>query len=152
MATLADVRFQMRMLGYSGFLLTRGEVRELPSLLREGEKIEQAIYGGHEAGFGMMVATGHRLLFVDKRFFHKHISEISYPAISSVELDTNISRGSVTVFARGSTITLRGVTKRHARRFFNYIDSKIDTSTPEPADALVHQEDDYSAGVFLMPR
>ncbi len=152
MATLADVRFQMRMLGYGGFLLSRGEVRELPSLLREGEKIEQAIYGGYEGGFGMMVATNHRLMFIDRRFFHKHISEIPYPAISAVELDTNAIRGSVTIFARGSAISLHGISNKHARNFFNFIDGKIDIPQERPEAKTEERSREILPETLALPR
>lgn len=126
MATLADVRFQMRLLGYSGLLLKRGEVRELPQLLRSDELINAAIYGSYSGGFGMLVATNQRLLFVDRHFMQRHITDIPYENINSVQLDIGILTATITIYASTGTVALSGMAIRRARRFFNYVDQRIE--------------------------
>lgn len=127
MVTIQDVRLQMRLLGYSGLMLTRGEVKELPHLLHDDEEIKKVIYGGYKKGFGMFVATDQRLLFVDRRFYHCHFSDIPYSHINAVELDSGLLTGRVTVYSRTGDITLQGMSKARAWDFFNYVDNKIDS-------------------------
>ena len=126
MTTMADVRFQMRMLGYSGLMLKRGEVRELPSLMREGEIIQQAIYGQYSSGFGMLVATNQRLLFVDRRFFHRHFTDIPYDGISAVDMDCGLFTACISIHASNGVTELKGLSVARAREFFNYIDERIE--------------------------
>lgn len=127
MVTVQDIRLQMRLLGYNGFILTRGELKELPNLLRDGEEIKQMIYGSYDKGFGMFVATDQRLLFIDRRFYHCHFVDIPYSHINSVELDSGLVTGRVTVYSRTGDITLRGMRRSRAWDFFNYVDSRIDS-------------------------
>lgn len=133
MSSPAIVKAQLRHIGVGWLLLLKGEVRALPRILWDTEEIQKVAYGAYEGGFGLLVATDRRLLFVDRRFFHLTCDEVPYDNISAVEYYTSLMTGTLKITNRGGDLKLRGVRKRRAREFAEYVDEKICETEAMPA-------------------
>ena len=66
MPSLDEINEQMEQAGIEKSVFSRKEVRELPAILWENERIERAIQGSYNNRIGLLVATDRRLIFVDK--------------------------------------------------------------------------------------
>jgi Bacterial PH domain len=75
--------------GGKGFL-GRKEVKQLPTILWEDEKVENIIRGFYANGTGILVATNKRLVFVDKGLAKLRVEDFPYDKITS----TNTTLGS----------------------------------------------------------
>lgn len=104
------VRESLIHLGVSKTGLSSEEVRYLPKLIRVDEQIGGVVYGWHQDGFAMLVATDKRVIFLDKKPLFSTVDDIRYEVISGV------SFGHVGI---GSTVTLHTKIKDYKLRTFN---------------------------------
>ena len=94
-----DVKLQLVKLGATPSQLKRPEVAELSKILYENEIIEAFILGYYDGGYGMMVATNIRVVFIDITPFGRlKIDDIPYGSVNSVELQIGMFFASVSLF------------------------------------------------------
>lgn len=129
--TLADLQFELRLIGYRGMSLRRGEVRALHRVLLEDEQVIQAVFGSYDNGFGLLAATNRRLVFVAKRFFRTNTIDLPYESVRSIECDTALLTGTLTIYAGADTLQLRSIKKNRALDFFAYLNGQV--SRPQPS-------------------
>lgn len=120
-----NVKQTLRALGASTYVLSRPEVGKIASLLHTGEKIEAFIYGVHSAGWGMMIASDRKLIFVDKIFFDLKVDELPYSMISAVDHNFGRYFGKVTVHTRSKDYSFRRIRCKCAERFVDFIEEKM---------------------------
>ena len=120
--------------------MTRGEIKELPSILWGNELPEKLITGTYNNGKGMLVATNRRLIFIDKGIFSLKVEDFSYDKISSIESKTGIMFGSLTIYASGNKEKFEYADKGLLRGFADFLRAKISTQksqsslVPTPAE------------------
>ena len=51
--------------------LKRKEIKELPKILSENEKLDNIIQGMYNGGIGILVSTNYRLIFIDKGLLYE---------------------------------------------------------------------------------
>ncbi len=137
MATQESVRLQLRNLGASPAIMQKAEIRHLPDILMRDEVIKEFIAGTYAGGFGMLLATDRRLLFVDKKFFDLLVDDIPYSMIAAVEFDVSMIWGRVTIFTRAKNFKFKRIRKQRTLQFARYVEtrmyeaqSKIQNDTP----------------------
>lgn len=119
------VKQRLCALGASSYVLSRPEVSRLTKLLYFGEKIEAFIYGANAAGWGMLVATDQRLLFVNKRLMNLIVNEVPYPAVSSIDHSVGPMFAKVAVRTRQRLYDFRKVNRKCAEIFAGVIQVKL---------------------------
>lgn len=144
MLSLESIKAQLRFIGAGKFILARGEIRELPGILWDDEQILKVAYGIHEGGTGLLLATDKRLLFVDKRFFHLRCDEIPYDFIMGAKFKLGMFTGTLIIPSRVSDLELKGIPKRQAREFAEFIDEKICHHGEVPAESAAPTTDQRS--------
>ena len=79
------------------------EIRRLPEYLHDGEEVLSIITGGRmgKRGRGIIVATNERLLLIWDGWVFRENQDFPYETISSVEFNTRIFFGSLTVYGKG---------------------------------------------------
>ncbi len=127
MASIKEVKDQLRALGVPPSVLAKGEVREIPNVLFENETIQKVVYGWYGSGFAVLLATTTRLIFVDKVGFKLVVADIPYTSIMEVEYDLSIFMGGrLVIYARPNTIKLKGIKKDRLRDFARFVEQKIE--------------------------
>jgi len=132
MPTLEDVNNQIK--GLSGLqkYLGRKEIKELPNILWPDEKIENLVQGTYANGNGILVATTKRLVFVNKGLmFGLKVEDFPYEKISSVQYETGLVFGKLTIFASGNKAMIENMDKASTRTFGDWLRSRI-TKKEEP--------------------
>lgn len=103
MVTLDSVVSQLRSLGVKPNFISSGEIRELPNILVPGEEIFHAVMGWHEGGLGLLCATNHRVLLIDKKVFFLTVEDLRYDMIVEVKYQYRMLDASVDLtYARRS--------------------------------------------------
>ncbi|SHK68392.1 PH domain-containing protein [Tepidibacter formicigenes] len=125
MPTLEEIKNQLQMLDTSSKLLGKKEIKELPKILWEDEKIEKLVQGMYNNNIGILVATNKRLIFVDKSFFGLKVEDFPYDKISSIQYETSIMQGSITIFASGNKAEIKHIMKDQVRNFAEYVRARI---------------------------
>jgi hypothetical protein len=132
MPTLEDVKTQIKSIdGISKFLGFK-EIKELPDILWENERIENMISGTYNNGNGILVATNSRLIFVDKGLiFGLKVEDFPLDKITSIQYSTGILLGKLTIFASGNKAIIDNVDKVQVRFFGDFVRNKISTKSSE---------------------
>lgn len=126
MPTLIEIQGQIKNIdGFESFL-GRKEIKELPNILWHDETIENMIMGTYNNGNGILVATNRRLVFVDKGFlFGLTVEDFSYDKISSIQYETGILLGKLTIFTSGNKAIIDNVEKPKVRTFGDWVRARI---------------------------
>lgn len=126
MATLEEVKDQISYLDGTSKLLGRKEIKELPNILWEDEKIEKIVQGLYENKIGVLVATNKRLIFVDKGLIYGlRVEDFPYDKITSIQYETGLIFGEIIIFASGNKAKIEQVDKKKTRDFSDYVRARI---------------------------
>lgn len=105
--------------------LAKGEIKQLPRILWEGEKIEAVAQGWYKAGIALVVATNRRLLLIDKKWLDTKIDDYPYSRITSVEQDSNLWLGKLVIVMPNENITINRIPSKTLQKFCSVITSHI---------------------------
>jgi len=140
MPTLAEINLQVKNLGGLEGFLGRKEVKELPNILWADENVENIIQGTYNNGNGILVATNRRLVFVDKGIlFGLKVEDFAYDKISSIQYETGILLGKLTIFTSGNKAIIDNINKAKVRVFGDAVRAKISAPRKEPLTQTVVQ-------------
>ncbi len=146
MPTLEEVRDQLSHLDGASKFLGRREIKELPSVLWEDEKLEKMVQGLYGKGQGILVATNKRLIFLDKGMVgNLRMEDFAYDKITSVQFDTGMIMGKITLYVAGNKAEISQIEKKQVRTFCDYVRAKIGSqqhASTIPAPAAATQEND----------
>src|ERR1700761_7137470 len=102
MPTIEQIREQIAPHDKMGMYKNKSEVKELPKILQENEVIENITSGMYKNGNGILIGTSLRVAFIDKGLiFGLKVEDFSYDKISSVQYETGMLFGKVTIHASG---------------------------------------------------
>lgn len=140
MPSLDDVKKQIKNLDGLESFLAHKEIKELPKILWEDEKIENLVQGFYNNGTGLLVATNHRLIFVDKGLlFGVKVEDFPYDRISSIQYETGLFLGEIDIFASGNRAEIKNIMKAKVRPFAEAVRARISGGGKKSSTA---QEDD----------
>lgn len=143
MPNLEEVKEQIqKKTGLTKFL-GRKEIKELPNILWEDETVENVIQGYYNDGTGLLVATNKRLIFIDKGIIKLKVEDFPYDKISSLQYETGIILGKMTVFTSGNRADIKNLAKNETRPFAEYVRARV-TSKTEPASLSSNKSSDVS--------
>ncbi|HEC32790.1 MAG TPA: hypothetical protein ENI63_00840 [Candidatus Kaiserbacteria bacterium] len=145
MATLDEIKKQIKNLGIGSKLLGIKEIKALPDILWEDEKLEKIVQGFYENGNGILIATNKRLVFVDKGMIYGiKVEDFPYDKISSIQYQTGILGGKITIFASGNKAEIKRVAKAQAKNFGDYVRARISKTQDHLSNTSQHAEDDMT--------
>lgn len=125
MVEASEVSRQLKRLKVNFQFWCRGEIRELPRVLFEGEQLEHVIMGRYEAGFALFCATDRRVLLIDKKPFYLTIEDVRYDMISDVQYNHRLIDATVRLGTVHKTISFTGYNHNKLRDFTNYIQQQV---------------------------
>ncbi|RXT04141.1 PH domain-containing protein [Ammoniphilus sp. CFH 90114] len=112
--------------------VARAEVRTLPTILLNGEELVAFTLGTYQGTSGILVATNHRVIFVDKSswtpFPYASLSSIMYK--SSIEFQDGNLMGSVLMDVSNNKIILNKVPSTGAQ-FVRTVQQKLENYKPD---------------------
>lgn len=126
MPTLEQIQEQLKGLDGTSKLFGRKEIKELPSILWEDEKLEKLIQGFYGGGQGILAATNKRLVFVDKGLLYGlRVEDFPYDKITSIQYETGFALGKLIIFASGNKAVIENVEKTQVKVFAEFIRARI---------------------------
>lgn len=110
MQSYEDIEKRITDLGFIANNLPSTELKSLPKLLQENESLEGIASGLYTNRNGILVATNKRVIFFYKgRLWGEHVEYFPYDKITSIEYETGIIGGSITVIVAGKTAKIEMV-------------------------------------------
>ena len=123
----------LRRISGFGRFLTRGEIKELPFVLWEGELPVMLADGFYNNGTGLLVATDRRLIFIDKGLFGTlKVEDFGYNRITSIESNVGIFSGKIVIYASGNREQIDHVSKQDVHSLASFLRSKIFSPNNSP--------------------
>lgn len=134
MPTLDEIRSQIAGLDGVSRLLGRKEIKELPKILWGDEQVERIVQGFYGGGTGVLVATNKRLIFVDKGLLYGlKVEDFPYDKVSSIQYETGLMFGSITIYTSGNKAVIEHVEKQQARAFGEFARARTTARTRSAA-------------------
>lgn len=134
--TLREIKLQLAEAGASKSQLRQNEVKELTKVLFDHEHIKSFIIGFYDGGYGMLVATDLRLIFVDVMPFGRVVQDdIPYSMIGSTQMEQGILFATICIFTRPKNYRFWWLNKTNASDFNKYVELQM----------LEHQHEDVRA-------
>ncbi|MBW7674695.1 PH domain-containing protein [Chryseobacterium chendengshani] len=117
---LKQIREELNQLDISPTFFARKEIKELPNILSEGEKIIYLVEGRNKTTKHhiVLVGTDRRLIFIDKEFLYGlKVEDYSYDKVASIQYETSFMLASIDVNVSGDIVEIDGVGKYEAELF-----------------------------------
>ncbi|MDP8927948.1 MAG: PH domain-containing protein [Actinomycetota bacterium] len=116
--------------------MVRREIKKLPEVLHENEQIENILQGRYEGKQGLVAITDQRVIFLEQGAFRHRLEDFPYERISSVQSETAMMFGKLTIFASGNKAVVDQVApKQQASVAADYIRSRLGKASAAPAPA-----------------
>lgn len=117
MPSLREVNSQIQRLKIANAWLVQSEVRQLPTILEEGEQIISAIQGTWNRQNALLVATRSRLIFVYKGMTRLAVKDLAFDQITSVEFEAGWAFGEITIHSAGHKAKITKLTAAETQPF-----------------------------------
>jgi hypothetical protein len=125
------VEQELKAVGVTAFGRLKFASRFLPRILHEGEHVKGAVYGRYAEGTGllrwvegMLIATGRRVIFLDRKPGFESMDELTYDVVSGVQKSYAWPFASVTLHTRIGNYTLRFANKKCIDIFMHYVEKR----------------------------
>jgi hypothetical protein len=139
--------------------MVRKELKKLPSLLEDGENLENLAQGLYEGNEGIVAVTDRRLLFVEEGVMRSRLEDFPFDRISSIQSEKNMLAGKLTVFAAGNKAEVdRVMPKDRVDEIADLVRSRISQSqngaapatsaAPDPVEQLRKLSELKDAGIL----
>lgn len=118
MPSYEQIENQIEGLGFQTKLLPKSEMKALPNFLSEDETIKGIASGLYKERNGILVATNKRIFFFATHWLRgTHSEEFRYENITSVEYDTGIIGGDITIYSAGNATKISMVPNMYCQSF-----------------------------------
>ena len=126
MPTLDEIKEQIKHLDNMSRILGFREIKVLPDILWEDEVLERVVQGLYNNSIGILCATNKRLVFVDKGLIYGlRVEDFPHDKITSIQYETGLVFGKITIFASGNKVDIRQIEKKQAKEFGDYVRARI---------------------------
>lgn len=115
---------ELKAAGVSKYALWTQESRYLPKIIHDDEHIGGVVYGHHEDGFAMLIATERRVIFLDTKPLFKNEDEIDYNVVIGVNFSHAGFGSTVILHTHIKDYPIRTMNRRCAERFVRFIESR----------------------------
>ena len=134
MPTLEEIKSQISNIDGGSKFFGFKEIKELPNILWEDEVVECLVQGMYGNGMGILCSTNTRLVFVDKGMLYGlKVEDFPYDKITSIQYETGMLMGKITIFASGNKADIDHIDKKQARDFGEYVRARVTASVDSAA-------------------
>ena len=146
MPDINEVRAQIAKIEGVSKLMSGRSIEELPKILWEDEAVEDAVSGSMHKKNGLVIATNKRLIFIRKGLIGGSVEDIPYDKMSSIQYDTGLIMGGISVFTSGNKVEIEHIQKPRVRPFAERLRARVtaaqqNAAAPTAGPALESEPD-----------
>ncbi len=128
------VKLELIKAGAVQFNMWLPETHTLPQIVHPEEHIVGVVYGRYKKGKGFdmpivgrgaLIATDHRILFLDKKPLFVKFDEVSYDIVSGITYSRVAIAGTVVLRTREGDVSVRTFNQKCARQFVEAIEEAV---------------------------
>lgn len=117
---------QLREIKFGASIWNRAEIKELPNIIHEGEKISECVNGFYEGGVALLVGTEMRLLLVDKKPLNfLNVEDLRFDMINEIDYCHRLTGATVTVSTGSKTLRFRSYNQQRLRNLINLVQERM---------------------------
>ena len=133
MITLEEIQNQIKECYDEKIRLAKSEVKYLPEVIHDDEKIIGLVEGFYKdaEGNGLLVATTKRVIFIYKGWLSSKVEDFLYTKISSIQYESGIISGEIKVHVSGNNGRMTHVGKTKGVKFCEIVRNKMENPTIE---------------------
>ena len=153
MQTLEHIWHQINTLEHKYIFYTRKEIRYLPKILSDDERILALTSGMMQNRTWLAVCTDRRILFLDRgMFFGLRQVQINLDRLQTIESDVGLAFGTIRVFDAGSRMELRLVLRSSVPPFVRTVQDAMDQYKRKMVHDLARVSSDAMGSAHTTPR
>lgn len=118
------IRNELKAAGVGPIGILTPESRHLAGILHADEHIGGAVYGLYPGGLAWLVATSHRIMFMDHKPFYTTTDEMTYDVVVGVQATRAGPFDAVILRTRVNNYMIRFANPKSARIFIDFIETR----------------------------
>lgn len=115
---------ELKAVDVSWYGLVKSEISMLPQLIHDDEHIMGVVYGHHKGSSAMLIATDHRVLYIDRKPMFVNTDELTYDIVGGIAFGKVGLRSSVVLHTRTGDYAFTTMNFKAAKHFIDYIESR----------------------------
>ncbi len=120
-----EIKKQLAGIGANSLMWGRAELRELPKILFEGERLNHVLNGRYEGGFAVLCATNYRVILIDKKPFYLTLEDTRYDMISDVQFNHRLIDASIWIGTVHKKMTFMAYNHAKLRNMTHFIQEQV---------------------------
>lgn len=141
MVDAKNIQQQLRALKFGGSPWNQAELRELPNIIHEGEKISECVNGFYEGGVALLVATEMRVLLIDKKpLNYLNVEDLRFDMINEIDYSHRLMGATITISTGGKTLKFKSYNQGRLRNLINLVQEHMSDSKKEQAEKAETQK------------
>ncbi|TKX33322.1 PH domain-containing protein [Campylobacter taeniopygiae] len=145
MPSLEEIQNQISDFSNAKSIFSKKEIKVLPEILWEGEKVKKAAQGTYNLATGLLVATDKRLIFIDKGFINLKVETFLYDKISSIEYSTGLIFGEIVIYASGNKAKIKNMEKNETKDMAEFVREFIQSNNNQETAKQTNTNNDLMA-------
>lgn len=125
MVDVQTIKAQLREINEDQPFWVKAEIRELPNVIVENEKIKHMVAGRYEGGFALFIATDQRALVIDKKPMFLSVEDIRYEMISEINYSHKLFDSVIHINSFNKVIWFNSFRKKQLRQLSLYIQQRL---------------------------
>jgi hypothetical protein len=126
MVSQEEVERQLNRIGCNYRLWGRSELSELKHILMESEIIAHCVNGHYEGGFGLLCATDHRVLMIDKKpMGYLNVLDIRFEMITEFDFHSSLFQSAAHIHTATKKVTFTSWNQHRLRTLLHYVQQRV---------------------------
>lgn len=141
MVDAKNVHEQLKQLKFGSSPFNQAEVRELPHILHEGEKILELVNGFYEGGVALLVATDMRVLLIDKKpLNYLTVEDLRFDMINEIDYSHRLMGATITISTGSKTLKFNSYNQSRLRKLITLVQERMSLIKKEQNDKADNQQ------------
>ena len=141
MVDTKSVLKQLKAIKFGSTMWNQAEIRELPHILHEHEKIEECVNGFYEGGVALLVATDSRVLLIDKKPLNfLTVEDLRFDMINEIDYSHRLMGATISISTGSKNLKFSSMNQPRLRRFINTVQERMSLIKKDQNDKVENQQ------------
>jgi hypothetical protein len=141
MAHLKSIQQQLKAIKFGNSPWNQAEIRELPKIIHDNEKISECVNGYYEGGFALLVATEMRLLLIDKKpLNYLTVEDLRFDMINEIDYSHRLMGATITISTGSKTLKFKSYNQPRLRHLIELVQQHMSDGKKEQSEKAEHQQ------------
>jgi hypothetical protein len=142
MVTMEAVEQQLKEIGFNPHAWGQAEVKELPHILLDHEKVFEVVNCTYEGGFALFVATNVRVLLIDKKpLNYLTVEDVRFDMINEIDYSHRIIGARISISVGPKILKVFSLNQQRLRKAIGHVQSCIANAKKQESDHASDQKE-----------